>query len=78
MSKKNAPGQDNIGYENTTESTNQDNKEMDRPPTTDTDHGQDGNKPDADTSEAFDDSNSSGLRSESGKKTQAKGEDSQK
>ncbi len=75
MSSKNQPGQDNIGYENTKESSNQDNKEMDRPPTTDTDHGQDGNKPEADKSKEFDDSNSTGLRSESGKKTQAKGED---
>lgn len=78
MSDKNEPGQDNLGYENTEVSTNQDNKENDRVQTTDTDRGEDGNKPEADTSHTFDDTNSSGLRSESGKKTQAKGEDGNK
>ena len=78
MSSTNQPGQDNLGYENTNQSTNKDNKENDRPQTTDTDKGEQGNKPKADTSKDFDDSNSSGLRSESGRKTQADGEDSKK
>ena len=78
MSNTNQPGQDNLGYENTKKSTNQDNKENDRPQTTDTDRGEQGNKPEPDTSKTFDETNSSGLRSESGSKTQAKGEDDKK
>ena len=70
MSDQNKPGQDNIGYENTEVRTDQDTKENDRTQTTDTGKGE-GNKPKADTDKSFDDSNESGLRSESGKKTQA-------
>ena len=71
MSNQNGPGQDNIGYENTEVRTDQDNKENDRTQTTDTGIGE-GNKPPADTDKSFDATNESGLRSESGKKTQAR------
>ena len=69
MSNQNGPGQDNIGYQNTEVRTDQDNKENDRTKTTDTDKGE-GNKPKADTDKSFDQSNDTGLRSDSGEKTQ--------
>lgn len=70
MSNQQGPDQDNIGYQNTEVRSDQDDKENGRMPTTNTEKGE-GNKPDADTDKSFDDSNESGLRSESGKKTQA-------
>ena len=69
MSNQNGPGQDNIGYQNTEVRTDQDNKENDRTKTTDTDKGE-GNKPKADTDKSFDEDNDTGLRSDSGEKTQ--------
>ncbi len=55
--------QDNIGYENTKKSNNQDDKEQARMQTTDTGHDE-GPKEDKD--------DTVGLRSESGSKTQGK------
>ena len=74
MNREHQPDQDNIGYENTEIRANEDDKENDRMQTTDTNNG-DGNKPEADTGKDFDDSNETGLRSESGKKTMGKEED---
>ncbi|MBE7173412.1 MAG: hypothetical protein INR73_22760 [Williamsia sp.] len=73
MSNQDKKDQDNIGYENTKVRSDQDNKETDRPPTTNTESGE-GNKPQPDKDKSFDDTNQSGLRAESGEKTRGKAE----